>query len=165
VEKLGLSGKLNMNSLRQLFENKYFGSAVRIILGALFVYSSLDKIANTAEFAKIVHNYHLLPEFAVNLFAMALPWTELLTGVLLITGKYTKGALLLYSFMLCIFMIALLQAAIRGININCGCFSVRAGEDSNIWLRVFLDLIMLFFSFNLYIAVPVEEEVLVQAQN
>jgi putative oxidoreductase len=154
-----------MDSVKHLFENRYFSASVRIVLGALFIYSSLDKIANTAEFAKIVHNYHLLPEFSVNLFAMALPWAELLTGVLLLTGKYSKGAALLYTFMLVIFIIALLQAALRGININCGCFSLKGGETSDVWLRILLDLIMLFFSFNLYLAVPVEKEVLVQPQN
>ncbi len=138
--------------MNKFFQNKYFSILVRVILGGILIYSSLDKIDNRAEFIKIVNHYHILPAVVVNLFAITLPWVELLTGLFLIVGKYVKAASLLYSILLVVFIIALLQAELRGININCGCFSLKADEDSNLWLRMFLDLIMLFFSVNLYLS-------------
>lgn len=150
--------------MNKFFQNKYFSILVRIILGAILIYSSLDKIDNRVEFIKIVNHFHILPAVVVNLFAITLPWVELLTGLFLIVGKYVKAASLLYSVLLVVFIVALLQAELRGINTNCGCFSLKAGEDSNLWLRMFLDLIMLFFSVNLYLTAPESDVILSEAK-
>jgi hypothetical protein len=36
----------------------------RVILGGLFIYASLDKIAHPHDFAKIVYDYNLIPDIA-----------------------------------------------------------------------------------------------------
>ncbi|MGH2575771.1 MAG: MauE/DoxX family redox-associated membrane protein [Ignavibacteria bacterium] len=141
----------------KIFDNKYFGDTVRVILGILFIYASLDKIASMSDFAKVIHNYRLLPVSLENLFAIFLPWIEFITGMFLIVGKFSKGSLLIYSSLLVIFIIALFQAQLRGLDINCGCFSVNPSSTSNIWMRIFLDLIMLFFSVNLYLSIKEEK--------
>jgi len=136
--------------MKKIFENKYFAASVRIILGAIFVYASLDKIANPQAFADIINNYRVLPVQLVNPLAIFLPWLEFITGLFLISGKWVKGSLLIYSTLLVIFIIALSQALIRGLDISCGCFSVQPTTTSNVWLRIIEDLIMLFFSVKLY---------------
>ncbi|MCI0448854.1 MAG: DoxX family membrane protein [Chlorobi bacterium] len=136
--------------MKKIFENKYFVISARIILGAIFVYASLEKIANPQAFADIINNYRVLPVQLVNPLAVFLPWLELITGLFLMTGKWVKGSLLIYSTLLVIFIIALSQALIRGLDISCGCFSVDPSTTSNVWLRTIEDLIMLFFSVNLY---------------
>ena len=44
---------------------KYFKGPLvilcRLVLGGVFIYASLDKIAHPAEFAKAIGNYHVLP--------------------------------------------------------------------------------------------------------
>jgi len=63
--------------------------ALGIGLGGVFVYASLDKIAQPAEFAKIIYHYRILgPDFdtgplMANLLAVTLPWLELVAGLLL----------------------------------------------------------------------------------
>ena len=136
--------------MKKIFENKYFAASVRVILGAIFVYASLDKIANPQAFADIINNYRVLPVQLVNPLAIFLPWLEFITGLFLISGKWVKGSLLIYSTLLVIFIIALSQALIRGLDISCGCFSVQPTTTSNVWLRIIEDLIMLFFSVKLY---------------
>ncbi len=136
--------------MKKLFENKYFSAAVRIILGGIFIYSSLDKIANPEAFTKIILNYKTLPILFVNALAIFLPWIELLTGVFLIIDKWVKSSLLIYTTLLVIFIIALSQALLRGLDISCGCFSVAPSSTSDVWLRIVLDIVMLFFSINLY---------------
>ena len=136
--------------MKKIFENKYFAASVRIILGAIFVYASLDKIANPQAFADIINNYRVLPVQLVNPLAIFLPWLEFITGLFMISGKWVKGSLLIYSTLLVIFIIALSQALIRGLDISCGCFSVQPTTTSNVWLRIIEDLIMLFFSVKLY---------------
>ncbi len=136
--------------MKKLFENKYFALAVRIVLGAVFMYASFDKMANPEVFASIIDNYHVLPYQLVNALAIFLPWTEFIVGLLLVTGKWVKGSLLLYNIMLVIFIVALSQALIRGLDISCGCFSVDPSSTSEVWLRIAEDLVLLFFSFMLF---------------
>ena len=143
--------------LNRLFTNKYFALLVRVGLGVLFIYSSMDKIANLPDFAKIILNYKILPVELVNLLAIFLPWLELITGLCLVIGKFERASLIIYSAMLVVFIIALLQALIRGLDISCGCFSVEPSTTSDVWLRIVEDIIMLFFSVNLYINLPPEE--------
>jgi putative oxidoreductase len=156
MEKSGLSCKLII-TMRKIFENKIFSITVRIILGGILMYASLDKLANMADFAKIIHNYKLLPISLENLLAIFLPWLEFITGFCLIVGKFNKGALIIYNVLLIIFIIALSQALIRGLDINCGCFSVKPSSTSDVWLRIIEDIIMLFFSVYLYRFTPESE--------
>lgn len=136
--------------MKKLFSNKIFTIIVRLILGGLFIYASMDKMANMGDFAKVIHNYKILPVSLENLLAIFLPWLEFVTGLFIMTGKYSKGALFIYNVFLCIFILALTQALIRGLDINCGCFSVKPSSTSEVWLRIIEDLVMLFFSINLY---------------
>lgn len=143
--------------LNKLFTNKYFALLVRVVLGAVFIYSSLDKIGNMPDFAKVILNYKILPVELVNLLAIFLPWLELVIGLCLIIGKFERASLILYSALLVVFIIALSQALIRGLDISCGCFSVDPSTTSEVWLRIIEDFIMLFFSVNLYLNLPQEE--------
>ena len=129
------------------------------------MYACMDKLANMSDFAKIIHNYKILPVSLVNLLAIFLPWLEFIVGFCLLTGKFEKSALLLYSAMLVIFIIALSQALIRGLDISCGCFSVQPSSTSDVWLRIIEDFIMLFFSVNLYLNIPPDEEPVLDYKN
>ena len=115
---------------------KYFKGPLvilcRLVLGGVFIYASLDKIANPAEFAKAIGNYHVLPFGLENLLALFLPWLELITGILLIAGIMVDGATILIISMNIVFIFAISQALARGISIECGCFSVSTEGGSNI---------------------------------
>ena len=143
--------------LNKLFTQKYFAPLVRIVLGAIFIYASMDKIANMPDFAKVILNYKILPVQLVNLLAIFLPWLEFVLGVFLIIGKFERASLLVYSAMMVVFIIALSQAQIRGLDISCGCFSVKPSSTSEVWLRIIEDIVILFFSVNLYLNLPPEE--------
>jgi len=127
----------------------------RVVLGVVFVYASLDKIAHPEQFARIIYNYKILPDFLINVFAITLPWVELIAGVFLILGIFTESASLLICFMLMIFVIAISINLYRGVDLNCGCFSTDpAGkkEGANLlikdFLLLFLGIMILFFHMN-----------------
>lgn len=105
--------------------------ATRLFLGILFLYASFDKILNPGPFSDTVLNYHLLPEFSVNLFALWLPVTEFVVGLLLIAGIWSKAASGLIFAMLCMFLVAIVQGVARGIDTHCGCFT-QGGKGSPI---------------------------------
>ena len=119
--------------------NQFFKGPIilicRIVLGGIFIYASLDKIAHPAEFAKAIGNYHALPFGLENLLALTLPWLELLAGVALITGVMIDGAAIMVIIMNIIFIFAISQALARGISIECGCFSVTTEGGDNIGLQ------------------------------
>ena len=108
--------------------------AARLTLGGVFVYASFDKILHPAAFAEAVHRYQILPDGLINLTAIVLPWLELVVGSFLILGFWMPGTVLMSNLLLMVFMGALLFNVVRGLDINCGCFSTDVAESSiGIW--------------------------------
>ena len=126
---------------------EWFTFAVRVIIGGLFIWASLDKIINPEAFARVIHNYRILPPYAINIVAIVIPWLELIAGVALLIGFKYKGANILIFAMLTVFAIALISAYSRGLNINCGCFSTSATAKSDLLARIIEDILMLAGSF------------------
>jgi uncharacterized membrane protein YphA (DoxX/SURF4 family) len=131
------------DKIKNILSSRPLQVLARLILGGIFVYASLEKIAQPLEFAKIIKNYQVLPDFLITLPALILPWLELLAGVLLIAGIWTRSAALLLSMLLLAFILALGVNAVRGIDVSCGCFSTSAGDTENAWVLIFRDLLIL----------------------
>lgn len=104
--------------------------AARWLLGATFIYASYSKIMAPAVFAKIIYGYDLFPGILINLFAIILPFVELITGLALIVGFYPRSAALIINAMLLAFIVSLSINIIRGHEFDCGCFALDAGNPS-----------------------------------
>ena len=123
---------------------------VALVLGAVFVYASLDKIAHPAEFARIVYHYRILgPSQSIgpwlpNLLAVTLPWIEIVAGVFLIAGLWRREAAGVLGILLLAFIGAVSWALLHGIDIeHCGCFTV-SGPGRRAGINLLLeDLAML----------------------
>jgi len=113
-------------------DNKYLYLFFRLTLGVIFIWASIDKIINPDEFAKIVYNYRILPDFTINLFGIVLPWIEFFCGLFLVLDVKTKSSSFILSVMLVIFIAALIASILRGLDINCGCFDTDASESSKV---------------------------------
>ena len=111
--------------MNKLLSNKYFLLTLRILLGVIFIYASVGKVFQPAAFAKAIKNYDMLPLFSINILAIILPFLEFITGILLIAGIFKHGSSLVAIVSLIIFLIALVSAYARGLDINCGCFSLE----------------------------------------
>ena len=132
--------------------NKYFLFILRLIVGGVFIYASLDKLMNQEEFSKAIYNYKFLPSVFINIFAIVIPWMELIAGLFLILGIYKRGSSFLIAFLLIIFIIALVQAYARGLDIDCACFSLESsGQKSDILIRIIEDILLLLASLIIYI--------------
>ena len=113
---------------------RLFYALARVVLGAVFLYASYDKVLHPAAFAEAVFNYQLLPDFMINLTAIALPWLELMLGVLLIAGIWLPGTTVLCTLLLTIFIGAIVFNLARGLDISCGCFSTSPSEGPvSVW--------------------------------
>lgn len=95
-------------------------------LAALFLWAGISKLTRPDLFTGAINNYRLLPYTASVVLAYALPWLEIITGAGLFVRRLRSGAALLAIFLFTLFFLALLQALIRGLNINCGCFGTLA---------------------------------------
>jgi uncharacterized membrane protein YphA (DoxX/SURF4 family) len=101
----------------------------RIILGVVFVWASFDKLFDPKGFAEIIYNYKILPTQMVNLTAVVLPWIELVCGILLIIGFYHRGSVFILNCLLIIFIVSIGSALYRGLDIQCGCFTLSPEAD------------------------------------
>ena len=119
-----------------------------MVLGCVFIYASLDKISHPDHFAEAVYNYQLLPESAVNMVAICLPWLELVSGLLLVLGLWVRGSILVLGGMMLTFLGALGMNLARGLDIHCGCF-VTKSTDPMTFLTLFRDA--LFFLLAIYL--------------
>ncbi|MDI6734938.1 MAG: MauE/DoxX family redox-associated membrane protein [bacterium] len=122
--------------------NKYMSVIFRLLLGIIFIWSGVDKIIQTEEFAKIISNYNLLPDFAINLLAIVLPWIEFVAGLLLISGLQNKSSSFIILGLLTVFTLAISIALLRGLDIECGCFGSNRGRV--IALPILIEDIFLF---------------------
>ena len=94
-------------------------------------------------FSVIVQNYQILPDFLVGPTAVILPWLELFCGISLISGVMVSGGILLIDMMLLIFIVSFITNVIRGIDVNCGCFSTEIKMTGNMFVYLIRDLAML----------------------
>ena len=141
-----------------------------ILVGGVFVYASLAKIADPRAFAKIVYHYQVigpsdtLGYFPANLLAVTLPWLELIAGVLLAAGLWRREAALVTAVLLVIFIASVASTMARGIDIeNCGCFALDAsGRAAGVKL-ILGDAALLLASLVVAFLPPRADEVVAEA--
>ena len=119
----------------------------RWYLAFVFIYACLHKIAHPDMFALDVATYDILPLSLINLMAITLPWVELFAGAMLILGFRVRGASLAIAGMMVMFMVAIIIALDKGLDMACGCFASQTTEEDPIsYLTVLRDSGWLFLS-------------------
>ena len=115
----------------------------RLGLGVLFIYSALAKISDPYDFAFSVMRYRVLPDFTIGIFSLTMPMLELLAGLSMIFTKWLRESALLVTGMFAMFIVALVQALARGLEISCGCFGVPSvGGREEILIALVRDLVL-----------------------
>jgi len=129
-----------------------FVAIARILLGCVFIYSSLPKVYHPYTFLGPVYAYQLVgPKMGV-LVAMVLPWLELLVGICLVGGVFVGGALLVSTSMGLLFAAVLASALHHHLGISCGCFGSSSTDKIN-HLTLIRALILTLLSAAAYAAV------------
>jgi cobalt-zinc-cadmium efflux system protein len=111
---------------------------LRLGLAAVFIAAAMPKIMAPDLFAGAIFNYQVLPAWGVNALALVLPWLELLVGVCLALGLWSRASALMVAGMMLVFIGAFSLAKARGLDISCGCFEVGKVEQptSIVWVLV-----------------------------
>lgn len=107
---------------------------LRLAMGGVFLLAAYLKLFHSSEniadpvwsFAESIKAYQIIPaesgEHLIVFLAYAIPWAELLAGVMLILGLGTRTAATLLSLLLVAFTVANLSVIARGIDTACSCF-------------------------------------------
>ena len=139
--------------MKKLLEHSNTILILRAVLGIMFIYASIDKIADPLTFSNAIDNYHITPIAINNLAALLIPFIELAVGICLIFGIFIDGAIFIVIILLIWFIFIISQALFRGIDLHCGCFDLsdKAINDGNIKLemikRIIEDFVFLIIAF------------------
>jgi putative oxidoreductase len=115
----------------------------RMALGFVFIYASMDKILNPADFARVIHAYRILPAGWVGPLALGLPWVELAIGLLLLLGRLVWPSALIAGGLLLGFSGAMGYDLARGFDFQCGCFSTAPDAQAAGLMTLVRDLALL----------------------
>ena len=106
--------------------------ALRVILGAVFIYAGYVKLRDPwALFAMGIDSYHIIPFRFVEPLARTLPAAEVALGLWMMVGFWLPIPSTAISLLLVIFFSAMVHAKLAGQQINCGCFG--QGDPISKW--------------------------------
>lgn len=125
---------------------------LRLILAAVFLYAGITKSLDVNAFSQAIGRYDLMPEMANFIVAVVLPYLEIYTALLLLSGQWHQAASWLSVLMCSTFCLALLSAAVRGLSIDCGCFGSSSGAWSSVGVALLRAIALLAFSLYLLLA-------------
>ncbi len=101
---------------------------LRLVFAVILGWASIDKILHPWAFSQDIVNYRVLGDGLSAVAAIWLPYLELFTAVCLLAGLWLDGAVLINAGLMWLFLILVLQAFFRRLDIHCGCFTVK-GES------------------------------------
>lgn len=111
------------NSIHSFISHPAILLLIRVLVGGVFLVFGIAKaIAPIEEFIASIYSYQMLPEAIVPVFAYVMIYTEIIIGLLFILGLYTKRMAQAHIVLLGMFIIAISQAMMRGLELlDCGC--------------------------------------------
>jgi putative oxidoreductase len=109
---------------------KVIAMALRAAMAWIFFKAGVLKIwdfahwrSATPDFTLAIQHYQIVPwPDLTMLFAVYLPWIEVIAALALLTRPLRLGAITLFSGLTIVFLAALGSAWHRGLDIACGCF-------------------------------------------
>ncbi|MBI2897073.1 MAG: DoxX family membrane protein [Deltaproteobacteria bacterium] len=127
-----------------LLRDPRLSMAFRLLVGVLFIWAGVVKLGDPAAFEEGLVNYRMLPGWSIPPVAAMLPAIEVVAGLCLVVGVAIRGAALVTTGMLVVFTAAIVQAIVRGIDIECGCFGAGSEVATTIgWPEVVRDAALL----------------------
>jgi putative oxidoreductase len=124
----------------------------QVVVGGLFVYAGVLKIADPLGFAQDIENYRLVPRAIAFLTALVLPWVETLAGAALVVGLFKRTSAGLISVMLGMFIGLVAVTMARGLDVDCGCFGALSRKAG--WTLLLEDALMLFMAVQVAFSRP-----------
>ena len=98
------------------------GLLARLVLGGVMLVTGALKVTKPEVSARAVQAYQLLPFDLATYVGYGLPILEVVIGLLLVAGLFTRASAAVAGVLLVAFIIGIASAWARGLSIDCGCF-------------------------------------------
>lgn len=98
------------------------GLLARVVLGGVLIAAGALKVTEPDVAARAVQAYQVLPYDLAATVGHALPVVEIIVGLLLVVGLFTRVSAVVASLLMLAFLVGIGQAWARGLSIDCGCF-------------------------------------------
>jgi uncharacterized membrane protein YphA (DoxX/SURF4 family) len=93
----------------------------RVALGGVLVWAGASKVPDLATSVQVVKQYQIVPYALLDFVGYALPIGELLLGVVLLMGAFTRWTAALGGLLMAVYVVAIISLWARGIWMDCGC--------------------------------------------
>jgi len=131
--------------MKDFFHSDGFKVAVRLLFAGVFLVAGFNKItANHLAFAQSIESFQLVPAFAIEPLVHFLPAFEVVLGILLIGGIWTRESAALGTGLLAVFTGGLASVLLRGLNVDCGCFGDLFGGGQVTWMTLVRNGVFIF---------------------
>lgn len=111
-----------IHNIANFINNRWTWLTLRLLLGGLFIFTSIPKIAEIDEFVGTIIGYGILPTGLAETAGRILPWVELYIGCSLMLGIFVRSTSALILPLSIIFGAAGIYAMVTSFGISCGCF-------------------------------------------
>lgn len=105
------------------------GLVARLVLGGVLIAAGLPKLMDVTGSIQNVLAYELFDYEVARLIGTMLPVVEILLGVLLVLGLFTRAAAAAGGLLMVVFIVGIISAWSRGLAIDCGCFGTGGPVD------------------------------------
>jgi uncharacterized membrane protein YphA (DoxX/SURF4 family) len=113
----------------------------RVALGLLLIATGALKVGHAAELAAAIASFRLLPGAVAGPLALALPYVEIVLGLYLVAGLFTRAAAWCAAAQFLIYAGAIASAVARHIPADCGCFGPNDVAVAD-WPHVAFDVLL-----------------------
>ena len=111
----------------------------RVLLGLLLIAAGALKIGHAEALAGAIAGFRLLPPGIIAPMAVILPYFEVLLGLYLVAGLFTRLTAYITALQFVVYAAAVASAVLRHIPANCGCFGPGDAAVAD-WPHVGFDL-------------------------
>lgn len=121
----------------------------RLLVGGILLTAAVAKIrAGQSRFLSAILGYELVSKPVATVLARWLPWTEVITGGLLVVGFLTRPAVWVATALLLTFSAAIALSLVRGRNNECGCLGQLTPVQ---WRLIYRNLVLIGALIPVYI--------------
>jgi uncharacterized membrane protein YphA (DoxX/SURF4 family) len=101
----------------------WISTAARLGLAVVWLVAGGLKVGDLAGSGRAVNAYDIFPFEVAKVIGAAQPFLEIALGLLLLAGLAVRLSAAISAGLLVIFIAGIVSASVRGLQIDCGCFS------------------------------------------
>jgi uncharacterized membrane protein YphA (DoxX/SURF4 family) len=114
----------------------WLGFILRLAAAAIWITAGASKLPDFWDFAAQLDRYQLLPHVLVAPLAFILPFLEIFLGLYLGAGLFVRSSALAGTCLFAILLGAQVEALIRGLSLDCGCFGTLLKTPVGPWTLI-----------------------------